>query len=329
MTKGDGDALNDSIQLGSWDFNIIKLEDMNMYNQYIKETEYPASLWSSTFPYLWASSQSSSKKVLWRIVDDMLVTFINSNRNSLYLACLPYGKGDANKVVDVLYKCMEYCYNWNNQDSDRTILKMINEVQLEFLKKCPKFNKRFKAVNLVGIERHYSVKNLASLAGKDFLRLRHDRNKFFRENPDIVVHKYNDKDYKEILELSKQWSISAEKRYSNIFDKVYFKMLIKYGKELGQNTLVLRKGNKIVGVIAGCILPTGQAWGSVTKYEPGIRGLSETVIIEFIKEINRINPNVEYINVGSDLGPGGLRDYKLKFRPVLNYKRYRVYLISK
>jgi uncharacterized protein len=31
------------------------------------------------------------------------------------------------------------------------------------------------------------------------------------------------------------------------------------------------------------------------------------------------------LNAASDLGPGGLRFFKERFRPVLNYYRYEVY----
>jgi hypothetical protein len=57
----------------------------------------------------------------------------------------------------------------------------------------------------------------------------------------------------------------------------------------------------------------------------GIPGLSETLIIEFAKKLNEINSLIRLINVGSDIGAGGLREYKLKFRPVLNLKRYEIY----
>jgi hypothetical protein len=35
------------IQLGSWSFNKIRLEDMDLFSEYIKNTTCPSNLWSS------------------------------------------------------------------------------------------------------------------------------------------------------------------------------------------------------------------------------------------------------------------------------------------
>jgi hypothetical protein len=88
----------------------------------------------------------------------------------------------------------------------------------------------------------------------------------------------------------------------------------------------MKKNDRIIGMATGGILPTKQAWGSVIKYDSNYTGLSETMVVEFAKLIRSISPESKYLNVGSDLGPGGLRNYKLKFRPELNFKRYRIHL---
>ena len=92
------DQLSNNINFGKWDFHEIKLADINIYSEFIKATEYPANLWSSNFAYIWASSQSSLRRILWKVVDEMLVTFGLSFKNSLYLFCLPFGKGNPRKA---------------------------------------------------------------------------------------------------------------------------------------------------------------------------------------------------------------------------------------
>jgi uncharacterized protein len=314
------------IQLGRWSLERIKLTDIEMYSEYIKATKYPANLWSSNFPYLWASSQSNLREILWKVVDDMLVTFGHSHKNTLYLFCLPFGKGNPGQVVDVLHQCLQYCYDWNHQEKSRTLVRMTNECQLKFLRNCPKFEQLFQAVTLHGIERHFDIKKLAALHGKDFRNIRSRVNKFTRENPDVIIRRYRADDYDNLIELGNHWASAAEKRNLVVFDKVYYRELIKHCDALEHIILVFQKGPQIIGMVAGGELPTGQAWGSIIKYEEGTPGLSETLIIEFARELNRINPALELMNVGSDLGTGGLRDYKLKFRPVLNLKRYQVFI---
>jgi hypothetical protein len=320
------DTLSNNINFGKWEFHEIKLEDINIYNEFIKATTYPANLWSSNFAYLWASSQSSLRRVLWNVVDDMLVTFGHSYKNSLYLFCLPFGEGSPEKLMNVVAKCMKYCYDWNNHENNRTTVRMINHNQLEFLRKSGKFDDLFRLVTFQGIERHLDVKKLVSLTGKDFSTIRNKVNKFHRENPEVVVRRYQKRDYNELIALGKHWGSCAGRKYANIFDKVYYREMIKHCDELNQIILVVQNGNQIIGMVSGGELPTGQSWGSLLKYEEGIPGLSEFLSVSFARELNKINPSVELMNVGSDLGTGGLRDYKLKFRPVLNLKRYQIYL---
>ncbi len=314
------------IKLGSWDFHPIGLADIDMYAEFIKATEYPANLWSSNFAYLWASSQSRLRKVLWREIDGMLVTFGHSHKNSLYLFCLPFGAGDSQKLTKVMTQCMQYCLEWNKRENDRTLVRMINQHQLEYLRECPEFDLTYRPVTLKGIERHFAVKKLVALSGKDFGNIRNRINKFNRENRNVVIRRYRPDDYQSVMELGRQWSAQAGQKYPVIFDQVYYPAIIERSAELKQLVLVMESGKQIIGLIAGGELPTGQAWGSLLKYLDRLPGLSETLTVEFARELNRINPAVELLNVGSDLGQGGLRDYKLKFRPVLNLKRYQLYL---
>jgi hypothetical protein len=308
-----------------WEFHEIRLEDIAMYFEYIKATQYPANLWSSNFAYLWASSQSRLRKVLWKIVDDMLVTFGRSFKNSLYLFCLPFGEGNPEKIISVVLKCMEYCHDWNNGDNNRSMVRMINHNQLEFLQNCPEFDNLFRLVTYQGIERHLDVKKLVSLTGKDFSVIRNKINKFHRENPNATMRRFEKSDYVHLVELGNHWENGAGKRYPNILDKVFYQEMIKHNDELNQMIFVVQNGNQIIGMVSGGELPTGQAWGSLLKYKTGIPGLSELLSVEFAREIHKLNPRIESINTGSDLGAGGLRDYKLKFRPMLNLKRYQIY----
>jgi hypothetical protein len=314
------------IELGSWTFNKIQIKDKKQFEAYIENTEYPCNLWSATFAYIWAISQSKQRTVLWKIVDNMLVIFIHSYKDSLYLHCLPFGKGNAEKIMNVSLKCLKYCLDFNKQDYNKTSIKMINEAQLAFLKKSPDFGQYFKLVMWQGIERHYDVKKVSLLAGKDFANVRNRVNKFHKENPEAKTIRYKEADYDELIDLENKWKETSGRKYTNIFDGIYYKELIRHYKELDQIILVIKINGHIAGMIAGCELLHKQAWGSVVKFESGIQGLSETLVVEFTKELAKINPETEFLNVGSDLGPGGLRAYKLKFNPVLNFKRYQIYL---
>lgn len=320
--------LRKKLFLGDWDFYEIDLTDMELFNQYIRESVCPVSLWSSNFAFLWAISHSEHQTVLWRIVDSMLAVFIHTDDDMLYLRCIPFGKGNADHVVGVITKCLNTCEVWNKKnmrpEPKKAQVKMLNEQQLGFLKQNKEFKKLYKVVTWQGIERHYSIPELNELKGKNFADLRNRLSKFRRERPNAVISLYQKSDLNEVLALSSQWKKSAGQKYSHIFDGVYFKQLVTYNFELAQQILLIKLDGRIIGMIAGSALPTGQAWGSVLKYQEGYPGLSETLTVEFAKLLHRQNPKAEYLNVGSDLGSKGLRQYKLKFNPVLNLKRYRI-----
>ena len=320
------EELTGSIKLGSWNFNIISLSDMNLYSDYIKLTEYPANLWSSNFALLWAISQSPYRKVLWNIVDDMLVTFGYMKSGFLYLICLPFGKGDCEKVVRITQVCLNYCSEWNKKYSPGAVVKVVNNLQLDFLRKSSEFDKNFKVTGLIGMEKHFSITKLLSLAGKEFEALRRKLNKFKRLCPEVIIREYKHTDYEEVMKLNDIWTKTFGQKYPYIFDDIYFRNMIKHYKELEHLVLVVESNKKLIGVVSGGELPTGESWWCISKFSDEYEGISEFLIIELAKEIHRRNPKIELMNAASDLGPGGLRFYKERFRPVLNLRRFLIEL---
>lgn len=313
-----------NIALGNWSFNVIKIGDIDLFSDYIKRTEYPANLWSSNFAFLWAVSQSPIRKVLWRIVDDMLVTFGYMKSGTLYLICLPFGPGNPDKVTGVLYKCLKYCDTWNGNTG--TVLKVVNSMQVEFLEKSDVFNKYFRLVPLMGLEKHFSIQNLLSLPGKEFETVRRKINKFHRLYPNVVIRKYRTSDFENAIGLGNKWNDTSGQKYSHILDSVYFPSIIKHCSNLDHLVLVVELNAELIGMVSGGELPTGQSWWCLSKFLNEYSGLSELLIVELAKEINKNNPNIELMNAAEDMGPGGLRFFKERFRPVLDLKRYAVKL---
>lgn len=318
--------LKGEIFLGSWNFHVIDLPDIELYTEYIKNTEYPANLWSSNFALLWAVSQSPSRKVLWKIVDGMLVTFGYLKSGFLYLICLPFGKGSSEKVLRVVRECLIFCYEWNIDKNPGAIVKVVNSLQLDFLRKSNDFDKYFKVIGLVGLEKHFSISKLITLPGKDFETIRRKINKFRRLCPEAIVRQYEDSDYEEVMKLGEAWSETFGQKYSYIFDKVYFTNMTKYHKLLNHLILVVEFKGKLIGMVSGGELPTGESWWCISKFADEYEGISEFLIVELAKEINKRNPKVELMNAAEDLGPGGLRFYKERFRPVLDLRRFLIEL---
>ncbi len=315
----------------AWKMKELSLEDKKIYDTYIKETEYEASTWSSNFTYLWAHTNSKKLIIFKAFIDNCLVTLILTNKGRLYMPCLPYGKGNSNKICYVILKCSHFCFKWNQISgyTHKSSVNPINEVQLAFLKSSIIFHQYFKEEQLSGLERHYSIHKLIDLHGKEFSKVRNKLNNFNKIYKNAIVRKYKITDLHEVLKVGNVWEASSGQKYKRILDGFYFEPIIKNYQALNHLILVIVLDEKIIGITTGEILPTGQAWGCITKFDNEYKGLSEKLTIEFIKLIHEMNPNIQYINVGSDLGHKGLAFFKERFRPVLNYKRYAIFYKGK
>jgi hypothetical protein len=311
--------------VNEWSFKPLKLKDKSLYDKYIANSEFPIDIWSSNFAYLWAHTRVPRKLVILRSrVDGMLVTWILTTRGRLYLPCLPVGPGDAEHVISVLLRCQALCAEWNqiSNYSDKPFLAKLSSNQLHYFQQNDTFNKKFSAKLLTGLERHLSVTSLTNLSGKKFSTIRYKVNKFTRDNPSAILRNYHTDDFDKVVSLGRQWKETSGTKHRRILDSFYFKATIKNHQALGLENLVIEVENKIIGVTTGGILPNGQAWGYLTKFDRSFDGISEFMVVSMAKKINQLDPNIELINVGTDFGNKQLAMAKEKFRPVNTYQRY-------
>lgn len=305
----------------------ITLSDKELYSNYIKKTEFPVNVWSGNFTYLWSYNNSKFVKIFKFFLDDMLVTLILNSKGRIYLPTLPFGNANTEKLLTVLIKCGELFYEWNKESQNlaKALVNPINQPQLNFIESHPLYKRYFHVEELTGLERHYLVSNLANLSGNIYSRIRHKVNKFNRTYPHMIIRHYNEKDYPQVIALGKLWEKNSGQKYKRIIDNFYFKPIIQNYRQLGHIILVIELDGKIIGMTTAEILPTGNAWGCLTKFDKTYYGLSEKLTVEIAKYINSINPHVETINTGSDLGSEGLATYKERLRPIYNYKRYALF----
>jgi hypothetical protein len=313
-------------QIGEWKLHQVTLEDKKLYAEYIKKTTWPVNLWSANFPFIWSYAQSSRRSLFWKIVDDLLVTFMLTKEQKLSLFCLPFGSCDVDRLITVLHKAMRYCSLYNHVRGHYTKIRTVNESQLAYLLTSDKFNKLFALKKLRGMEKHFSIDKLTALSGKEFASLRRHVNRFYRLYPEIQFRDYMPADYQQTLALNRYWEETAGTKYKSIIDKEYFNAILKHYRELELIVLVAERKGEIVGVNIAGILPNGEAWGAICKTRKELEGLHEAIILKMVQKINALDPTIQRINVGSDMGREGLRRFKEKFKPVLDLERYRVYL---
>jgi hypothetical protein len=314
------------ITLRNWKFNRIYIQDKDTFNHYLNETEYPTNLWRTSFDYLWGASRSE-RICLWKIVDGMFTIFWLENRKYLVLECLPFGKGNPDKVVAVTYKCLEFCQRWNRKKQTYTKVRNINQQQIDFLIRSLSYNVLFEVVKLNSIERHVSVQNLLTLKGKQFENVRLMINRFKRDNPNVVVRRADKEDYDSLLYLKNKWNNKSGVNYDHIWDDHFYERLIMNFEKLNHIVLIVEINGSVEGVFTGGILNNRQAWACELKFNKDYKGICEFLYVEFAKEINRLDESIELINLGTDTrGNGGLRDFKNKLRPVLDVSRHKLLL---
>ncbi|MDF2556540.1 MAG: hypothetical protein K0R71_368 [Bacillales bacterium] len=312
------------ITLKDWEFNRIRIQDKELFTQYIDKTEYPTNLWRLNFDYLWGISRDG-RKVLWKIVDGMLVIFWLINKH-LLLEFLPLGKGNPDKVVDVTHKCLAFCQNWNGKKHRKSRVEVINHLQLEFISQSTFFQNYFKTLQF-GVERHIGVQELLALKGKQYANVRNMINKFKRENPNCIVRRATKNDYTSLLDLKNKWNKKSGAKYDSIWDDYFYQRIIQNFEKLEHVIIIVEIDGNLEGAITGGLSTDGQAWGCELKFNKDITGICEFLHVEFVKEINRIYPSVNLLNIGSDSrGKGGLRRFKDKFSPILDINRYELVL---
>lgn len=319
--------LNNQEEFVRWKIKELDINDIDLYAKYIKATNYQANVWSSNFSYLWAHTESKNLKVFKAFINNMLVTLILNKNGRLYLPCLPFGRGNAEKVIDVVLKCAKFFYKWNLESNYTTMstVNPINSVQLEFLKSSNRFERNFRVEKLSGLERHFSIPKIIELKGKEFSNIRNKINRFRKFYTNTVTRRYDISDFDSVMKIGNYWENTSGKKYKRIIDGFYYESIIRNYQKLNHIILVIELEGEIIGMITGEILPTGQAWGCLTKFIKEYDGISEFLTVTMAKEINRIAPKVKFINVGSDLGSKGLAFFKERFRPVMSYERYALF----
>lgn len=304
-------------------FKEIELDDKDFINSYIMMSEYPLTQWHSYFTYLWSYGQGNTRKVLYTLVDGLLVTIVRNNKGICHMMTLPFGKGDKETVVKVTRDVLELLNAENSKidDKKKANVHYVLDNQLEFLLgagfKDNSEDFKFKKAS-EGLEYQYSIPGLIKLEGKDFAYIRRKLNKFHKNYPNAVIKEYESYNWDDMLLLQKLWNENEGDKYFRIFDATYYRATVKECKRLGHSVLLVEIDGNIAGMISGEILPNGEGICYLRKPLSKYEGLSEFLIVELAKHLHEKNNNALVLTDGGGGTPlsNGLNYFKQKFRPV-------------
>lgn len=314
-------TVSKKLNINGEEFNIIDFPDKPMFQKYIDETEYPVELWFTNFTYLYGLGQSKKREVVWKIVNKLLCVFSKSEKDELLLLCLPLGKCDKDKLNLTIVDCFDLIAKVNPDAKLR--IRTVSEIQMPWVD-----DETFRGKQIgYGKEHHYDVKKVANLEGSDLAYIRRKINKFNREYPNAIFREYTLADYDNMMILKRKWSETAGQKYFQISNGVVYKTIMHDYKKFDHKVFVVIIDGVFVGMTSGQYITSDKKKAVCLLRKPmnNIDGLSEFIIhkvCEYFKE-------ADVLDDGADRGPGGLRFFKERFRPIVSPEVFEVTYIKK
>lgn len=312
------------IKVGDFEFNELGMEDSDIYYKYLLASPFDTNMWNMNFTYVFTFNDSNTRKVLWQVINDMLCIFVLGNDEKLSLLHIPIGACDRKQLNNTILKCLKMCAKVNGKTVYDCEIREVSDVHKDWImEKYFKLNK-----SSFGLEHHYDIERTASLEGSDFKYVRRKIRKFEKEYPDAKWREANEADWDGLLQLQRAWEETAGEKYFRIIDATYYRCAIKNCEELKHRIFVVTLHNRIIGMISGAILPTGQGWCFLRKPLNNYDGLSEYLIWKLCDELK--GNGAQLLNDGGDGNSKGLRFFKERFNPVqspaiysLKYKKQK------
>ena len=270
--------------------------------------KYPTSLSEYTFTNFF----------VWRKADRTELTLINGNLCFLVSApdkkryfMMPFG---INKMEETLLKCLE-------------ISRKVVRLSLDFIDRHVKSGKYFKTEEDPDQQDYvYLAKDLIELKGKKYDGKRNHLNYFLKTNA-YTYEKMSEKHFARCSDLNDVWR-KEKKRESELFPNIereadVVKEALANFKGLGLTGGALLVNGKIKAFSIGERLTNDTAVIHIEKADPSIRGLSQLINREFVR--NEWS-NFTYINREQDLGHPGLRKAKMSYHPIKLEKKFNIML---
>lgn len=318
------------VTIGGWRFRALARGDRSFVNGQLSQSSCPSCNWYNDFSFFWLFDRArSARRVLWRSVEDLVVPFVvNERRRKAYLLRPPFGSGTPDQYVSALYTGLAMCHGYNRQEAKAAFCRSVDEGELRFMKQSPLFDDYFTLKRRKGVEHHYDVSAICDLSGSRFSYIRRKLSKFSRRYPNCLIRPYTNNDRKQMARLFDLWlddARTAQDRERKRQEERYFLASLEYASPPEHMILVAEVDDTIVGMISGGIRAAGDAWCFQRKTLHAYDGLAETLVVELARAIRQQDPNVGFLNDGSDLDDPGLRYFKQHFHPTRTLSRYRLY----
>jgi len=284
----------------------LAIEDKPAFDEYFKNNFTSISEYTFTNIYI------------WRKLDNTELTMINGNICMLVTApdrkryfMMPLGK---NEMKDTLKKCISVSGSVVrlSQDFIDTFVSGDNDFLIE--------------EDPDNFDYIYSSQDLVELKGRKYDAKRNHLNNLLK-NHTFEYEQLNNSHLDQCIKLSEEWC-REKKRESEAFPNLecegeVVKEALMNCDLLEYKGAVIKIGGQIKAFSIGERLNNDTAVIHIEKADPKIRGLSQLINKEFIKNEWA---GIPFINREQDMGHLGLRKAKLSYHPIRMDKKYSVSL---
>ena len=309
----------------------LKAKDTMM--EYLKQINVDVSDYTFAGNYIWLSTATG----FYTIVNNTFCLFIlNSGELSMLLP--PIGKKE--NTYEAMLQCFEIM-NTHNSNRNYSKIEYVHEELLEgFVDYLEEGTLVYEMLKDFIIEKKlvdyiYKVEDLIDLKGDAYKSKRNEINKFKKIYPEHRIEILDkDKHGSEVLSLFNKWvkdrTTYMPKEEVEIFlDGIYFerfaiKRLINDYNNLDIIGLVIYINDEVKGFTVGERINEHTASVIIEKTDFEILGCAQFIFREFTK-ILKDKFNIEYINVGDDMGFENLKKVKMSYRPNKLVPKYTIY----
>lgn len=317
------------------DYNLkhFDLSAKETMNQYLKRINVDISDYTFAGNYIWLSTATG----FYTIVNDTFCLFIlNSGELSMLLPPL----GEKENTYEAILKCFDIM-NSHNSNRNYSKIEYVHEDILEgFVDYLEEGTLIYEMLKDFIIEKKlvdyiYKVDDLIDLKGDAYKSKRNEINKFKKIYPEHRIEIMDkEKHGAAVLNLFNKWvkdrTTYMPKEEVEIFlDGIYFerfaiKRLINDYNNLDIIGLVIYIDDEVKGFTVGDRINEKTASVIIEKTDFEILGCAQFIFREFTK-ILKNKYDIDYINVGDDMGFENLKKVKMSYRPNKLVPKYTIY----
>lgn len=283
------------------DFKPIKIEEKDLYLQYLLDKSERSCEYSFVNLYLWGRQNAT-------VLYDHIVLFSQFNRKSVY----PYPVGNADKkpVLDAIIADAKErgipCRITSLSAQAKETLETLYPGMFHF------------HVDRDGFDYVYAIDDLADLPGKKYQKKRNHCNRFKADYPDYHVEPITDANLHKVQEMLDAWyqnKLLENPQADFLMEQIALNKAFKSYNALNLDGLVLFDKEKILGFTIGSRLSHDtfdihfeKAWGD-------INGAYAIINYEFARYLREKYSDIRFLNREDDMGIEGLRIAKERYFP--------------